>query len=367
MKEKLNIEKLFKDKFENFEANVNPNVWTNISQGIQPSAVSTTTGISFGVKAIITGAIATTIGVSSYFLSDFKTQNQQVKSQQELVTKKENKQNNLSDIKKVKTTPTIIAQGNDPVIEAHQDEIVKELTQNHPEIDREKEGNNPSNEIIVNDAVKTNINNKSQPHPLSNETTENKNDEVNDNHPTTVQKTTPKITKQESPTGKIEVQTTDNKFKYQFIANANNYEKIIWHFGDGESSNLLNPTHTYISAGEYEVVLMLISKDNELFEESKIIVIKAESSIDNIPNVITPNGDRINDEFVIKSTNIVEFNIVIKDKYDQVVFKSGDVNFAWDGNDKTGNRVENGVYIYYIFAKGSDGSIYKIPGQIYVQ
>ena len=33
MKENLDIEKLFKDKFENFEADVNPNLWNNIVYG----------------------------------------------------------------------------------------------------------------------------------------------------------------------------------------------------------------------------------------------------------------------------------------------------------------------------------------------
>ena len=41
MKENIDIEKLFQEKFENFEGNVDPSVWANVSQSINAGAAGT--------------------------------------------------------------------------------------------------------------------------------------------------------------------------------------------------------------------------------------------------------------------------------------------------------------------------------------
>ncbi len=371
MKDNLDIEKLFKDKFENFEANVNPKLWNNIAKSVQTtSAVST--GISAAVKALLIGTAAVSVGVGIYFIGGFNQTNLSDKLHNSSTQIKINP-TEPSQIDNVTISqPTIIAQDNDPVIDSHKTEILDELTKhqtvsmvdeditafNNQSINQPAE-NNPNNNSAVDETITTST---TPPSTTSNNQTNQPNQTItnltNDTNinPTIVY-----------PSGSISVKTFDSKFKYQFNANAQNAVKIIWHFGDGESSNKENPTHFYESAGEYEVTLTLISEDNEMYEEQQIIVIQPESSIDNIPNVITPNGDRINDEFIIKTTNIDEFNIVIKDQMGNIVFKSDNKNFTWDGTDLSGNPVNKALYFYYIYAKGTDGAIYKIPGQLYVR
>ena len=370
MKDKLDIEQLFKDKFENFEADVNPKLWNNIAKGIQ-TTTAVSTGMTVAVKALLIGTAAVTVGVATYYFGGFKQDNQ---------SKQEQKNQSTITINKTEKTlnqnlaqPTIIAQSNDPVIDSHKTEIIKELIKHQPTI----------NKIDDNDAQTTLSNQQTQ--PTINKTDDNDAQTILSNQKTNQNSVSPKVNNTNSstnnntsvgsditkniiyPSGNISVKLFDNKFKYQFNANANNAVKIIWYFGDGETSDKENPIHIYDAAGEYEVSLTLISEDNEVYQEQKAITIKAESSIDNIPNVITPNGDRINDEFLIKTTNIEEFNIVIKDQFGNVIFESDDKDFTWDGTDLSGNPVKKAVYIYYIFAKGTDGAIYKIPGQLYVR
>ena len=94
---------------------------------------------------------------------------------------------------------------------------------------------------------------------------------------------------------------------------------------------------------------------------------KTKSSIDNIPNVITPDGDRINDLFTVKTTEIKTFFISISYTQGNVVFESNDKDFEWDGTNLFGEKVESGTYIYTIIAEGEDGGVFKIPGQLYVR
>ena len=57
MKDNLNIEQLFRDKFSSFEGEVSPNAWANIQQGLSTGAV-VKTGLSTALKtALISGGI----------------------------------------------------------------------------------------------------------------------------------------------------------------------------------------------------------------------------------------------------------------------------------------------------------------------
>lgn len=363
MKDNLNIEKLFKGKLENFEGDVNPNLWNNISQGISANT-AITTGTGLGVKALIISASVAAISVTTYFVGGFNEKNTETINRN--VDLKENiivpiVKNNNSGKELI-----IIAEDNDPVITENEKEIIKELSNRTVVYSSETQ----VTELIDGPVSVSSVSNKeSKVTAVSNENIDEASNEKS--LKTEADDKENVIEEKESiivfPMGKLEYLVNDNIYEYSFNPNANNESKINWNFGDGSFSKNENPTHTYSKAGEYKVTLTLISKDNEVYEESKIIKIKTSSSIDNIPNVITPNGDRINDQFVIKTTDIETFTIVINDQFGNKIFESNDQNFTWDGRDMSGNLVEKAVYIYYILATGADGTVLKIPGQVYVR
>ena len=72
--------------------------------------------------------------------------------------------------------------------------------------------------------------------------------------------------------------------------------------------------------------------------------------IGELPNVITPNGDRDNDLFEIESSNLTGFNVTILNDQNKVVYQSNDPNFSWDGTDQSGQPVPEGRYVYFITA-----------------
>ena len=74
-----------------------------------------------------------------------------------------------------------------------------------------------------------------------------------------------------------------------------------------------------------------------------------------LPNIFTPNGDGNNDFLKLDIANVTEFVIVILDAKSNVVFKSEDADFKWDGTNLNGDKLPAGNYIYYVTAKDSEG------------
>ena len=68
-----------------------------------------------------------------------------------------------------------------------------------------------------------------------------------------------------------------------------------------------------------------------------------------VPNVITMNGDDINDEFIIR--NIEDYDRVhlqVFNRWGNLVFESEDYQNDWKGLDASGRELEGGVYTYVV-------------------
>lgn len=77
-----------------------------------------------------------------------------------------------------------------------------------------------------------------------------------------------------------------------------------------------------------------------------------------IPNVFTPNGDGINDLFFITASGLTEFNLIIVNRWGELMFETDDPNEGWDGTFN-GNKCSEGVYFYSMKAKQSSNNISK--------
>ena len=70
-----------------------------------------------------------------------------------------------------------------------------------------------------------------------------------------------------------------------------------------------------------------------------------------IPNVFSPNGDGINDKWIIKYLeSFKESNINVYNRYGQSIFHSVGYDNAWDGTYK-GKPVPAGTYYYIVDPK----------------
>jgi gliding motility-associated-like protein len=70
-----------------------------------------------------------------------------------------------------------------------------------------------------------------------------------------------------------------------------------------------------------------------------------------IPNAFTPNNDGFNDKLESVVIGAVEFEMLIYNRWGQIVFKSENPSQFWDGT-VNGNPCPEGVYAYRIKFKG---------------
>ena len=88
-----------------------------------------------------------------------------------------------------------------------------------------------------------------------------------------------------------------------------------------------------------------------------------------IPDGFSPNGDGINDLFVIRGiNNYPENNFTIYNRWGNKVFEASPYKSTWDGRSTTGLRVGGdelpvGTY-FYILDLGDDSEVIK--GTIYL-
>lgn len=74
-----------------------------------------------------------------------------------------------------------------------------------------------------------------------------------------------------------------------------------------------------------------------------------------LPDIFTPNGDYQNDVLFIKDYNLQDFSMVVLNSANQVVYRTNDPHFRWDGTDMFGSPVPDGNYVYMVTGYDENG------------
>jgi gliding motility-associated-like protein len=75
----------------------------------------------------------------------------------------------------------------------------------------------------------------------------------------------------------------------------------------------------------------------------------------NVANIFTPNGDGSNDLFSLNLVNAEKVQLVILNRWGNVMFEDEGINPAWNGKTATGIPVSSGVYFYKFSASLKNG------------
>jgi len=140
-----------------------------------------------------------------------------------------------------------------------------------------------------------------------------------------------------------------------------------WEFGDTTTSTLSNPDpHTYYLPGEYSTKLTVESDlhcIDSLRLDTKVVVDPSEL---NVPNVFSPDGDGINDNFIVESKSLRIISVEIFSRSGLKVysfFGQGEQLKqwkGWNGNINSSSvKAAPGVYFYVIKANGWDNVKYS--------
>ncbi len=82
-----------------------------------------------------------------------------------------------------------------------------------------------------------------------------------------------------------------------------------------------------------------------------------------IPNIFTPNGDGLNDVFLVYGTGLSNFEMIIYDRWGEKLFQSKDQLQGWDGTYK-GELSKDDVYTYLVKYQSLDGKKHTKTGHV---
>ena len=115
----------------------------------------------------------------------------------------------------------------------------------------------------------------------------------------------------------------------------------LWTFGDMDSSRVNPTTHTYNGGGSFPVTLIVVSDKGCLDTITKLVDIQY---VVTAPNIITPNGDGINEMLAFKNLEYFKNNkLQIFNRWGSRLYLDNDYKNNWTGKDYS-----DGTYFYIL-------------------
>lgn len=380
MKESDNIEKLFKDTFEHFEAEVNPQAWANIQSGMKAASGSGTAsaGAKFAAGKVVAGlASVALISASVWYLSPNEVGPVKTKSapseiqQPEIIASQEvpaiaapvaqgastpekntgvhtntysqvppaiRTLNHYSSDNSVQQTKVPSAT-NDPAVYSDVEALEQPASSSQPV---HKYGNATQGDggmIRGTQGTYT-------PFSNSQNSSENNQNENTDNRAVAIS---------------VSTSYGDAPLSVDFY-NQGGASSLVWDFGDGTYSRDNSPKHTFDKPGNY-VVKLTARNASGTHSDIVNIEVKSISSVTNIPNIFTPNGDGENDLFLFDIKNISSIGVaILSHRTGEVITQWNNLDGNWNGKLKNGADAPAGVYLYSIQAIGSDDAAHSEKG-----
>lgn len=141
--------------------------------------------------------------------------------------------------------------------------------------------------------------------------------------------------------------------------------KWQWSFGDGQSSAVQNPSHTYPDTGLYKVTLTVTSQQGCDSTISHFVRITGVPGQLFLPNAFEPDGSvpelRV---FKAKGSGIREWHMQVFNNYSQLIWETTKLDDkgapvdGWDGMIN-GSPAPQGVYIWQVSATFINGDVWK--------
>lgn len=132
-----------------------------------------------------------------------------------------------------------------------------------------------------------------------------------------------------------------------------------WDFDNGQtdvtSSLAETASGTFSSPGTYTVELTATNGICSDVSQMVVIIIPFEPLVLHIPNVFTPDGDGLNDEFFIDVENGLTIEVIINNRWGNRVAELNDFDETWDGT-QNGNELSEGTYFFQYTIGGKDGT-----------
>lgn len=161
-----------------------------------------------------------------------------------------------------------------------------------------------------------------------------------------------------------------NKYSFRNLTNVDDrgYERnanvsFVWKVNGNVFSVEDNPEFEFIKEGHN--VVELIASINENCQNIYSETIFISGSNFRIPNIFTPNGDGIGDEFVVVyEGELSGYKLDIINRSGEVVFESSQIRNSWDGKINGNDDAAEGLYYYIIRGEDKFGNNIEQKGSL---
>jgi len=122
-----------------------------------------------------------------------------------------------------------------------------------------------------------------------------------------------------------------------------------WDFGDGTTSEEINPKHKYSEIGEYDVIMQAITDFGCMDTIGSRVKIVPYSFY--MANAFRPDSDIPENRVFVpipKGVDPANYKFDVFNRVGSTVFESLNPETGWDGNLSNGNKAEAGVYVWII-------------------
>lgn len=131
-----------------------------------------------------------------------------------------------------------------------------------------------------------------------------------------------------------------------------------WNINNAFNTSFNNPTINFTQFGDQTVTLTVTDQYNCSYDTTMSVFIPEGVSMKDyvIPNVITPNGDGINDviQLPILFEECLTYKILILNRWGNLVYEMTSASNAFTGKDANGRDLQDGVYFYTIESEDFD-------------
>lgn len=141
--------------------------------------------------------------------------------------------------------------------------------------------------------------------------------------------------------------------------------KFKWDFGDGKTSDIANPAHTYLDTGTYKVKLLVTNADgctDLIVHKAKVAGVPGYLYV---PNAFEPASNRTElKAFTVRASGLSEYSLKIFNKWGELIWETSKLDMdgvptqAWDGT-MHGQPAPQGVYVWMISAKFINGTEWR--------
>jgi gliding motility-associated-like protein len=140
------------------------------------------------------------------------------------------------------------------------------------------------------------------------------------------------------------------------------FETIIWNFGDGTISSEMNPVHSYLKEGVYNVLQLVKYPFGCSYSYTTTLKIEKGFNV-MIPNAFSPNNDGLNDTFKPLFKGLSKIKMEVFNTWGGLLYSEEGTSLqGWTG--KINNAfIENGNYYYKVVATTfyGDEAVYNGP------